>query len=204
MKKQVTSLKTSKKLKELGVEQSAYWSWYTNADNAELIHNPDGYRSMEAKTFDAFTASELAEMLPKYIHKGENKYYFLSVSTSGESWEATYNWHDANLIHVENVSLVEALAEALIRLKNDETLNLKNMTTDLSAELDKIYDSEINVEISSFWDAGFTIRIGDECNGYLGSSSCLSVAELVPNLRSLICELLPNSDYAKNLTNKNG
>jgi hypothetical protein len=30
----------------------------------------------------------------------------------------------------------------------------------------RLYDSEINCEISSFWDGGFTVKIGDEMNGF--------------------------------------
>jgi hypothetical protein len=38
----------------------------------------------------------------------------------------------------------------------------------LEGELQKIYDSEINVEISWFWDSGITIKLGDPMNGYRG------------------------------------
>jgi hypothetical protein len=31
----------------------------------------------------------------------------------------------------------------------------------------RIYDSEINVRISWFWDCGFEVRLGDEINGFL-------------------------------------
>ena len=36
---------------------------------------------------------------------------------------------------------------------------------DLAAELQKIYDSEINVEISWLWDGGIEVRLGDHLNG---------------------------------------
>ena len=32
---------------------------------------------------------------------------------------------------------------------------------DLPAELQKIYDSEINVEVSWLWDGGIEVRLGD-------------------------------------------
>jgi hypothetical protein len=32
---------------------------------------------------------------------------------------------------------------------------------DLAVELQKIYDSEINVEIGWFWDGGIEVRLGD-------------------------------------------
>jgi hypothetical protein len=38
---------------------------------------------------------------------------------------------------------------------------------DLAAELQKIYDSEINVRISWLWDCGIDVWLGDEVNGYV-------------------------------------
>ena len=32
--------------------------------------------------------------------------------------------------------------------------------------LQRLYDSEINIELSSFWDSGYTWRLGDPANGY--------------------------------------
>jgi len=37
---------------------------------------------------------------------------------------------------------------------------------DLAVELQKIYDSEINISIGWFWDGGITLRLGDEMNGF--------------------------------------
>ncbi len=76
---QVTSLELSKRLKELGVSQNAYWTWYTNSDSAYLIHNEPGFRGFEEKSFDAFTVAELGEMLPK-IYASE---YHLCFSLLG-------------------------------------------------------------------------------------------------------------------------
>ena len=38
---------------------------------------------------------------------------------------------------------------------------------DLDTELQKIYDSEINISISWLWDDGIVVRLGDTINGYL-------------------------------------
>jgi hypothetical protein len=43
---------------------------------------------------------------------------------------------------------------------------------DLAAELQKIYDSEINLRIGWPWDGGIDVRLGDEMNGYLAESTC--------------------------------
>jgi len=37
---------------------------------------------------------------------------------------------------------------------------------ELEQELQKIYDSEINISIGWFWDGGITLRLGDEMNGF--------------------------------------
>jgi len=36
----------------------------------------------------------------------------------------------------------------------------------LAAELQKIYDSEINIRIGWLWDGGIEVRLGDEMNGF--------------------------------------
>ena len=73
LSEQCVSLDLAKKLKELGVPQNAYWSWYENAGKAHLIHNEGGWRTFENKTFDAFTSSELGELLPEEIHLPNEK-----------------------------------------------------------------------------------------------------------------------------------
>lgn len=39
-------------------------------------------------------------------------------------------------------------------------------TPSLQAALRTLYRHEINVQIASFWDAGYTVRLGDEDNGF--------------------------------------
>lgn len=36
----------------------------------------------------------------------------------------------------------------------------------MGEEQQEIYDSEINVSISWFWDGGIDVKLGDEMNGY--------------------------------------
>ena len=50
---------------------------------------------------------------------------------------------------------------------------------DLAIELQKIYDSEINLRIGWFWDGGIEIRLGDDINGYLAEETVSIVAEIV-------------------------
>jgi len=51
---------------------------------------------------------------------------------------------------------------------------------DLAAELQRIYDSEINAEITWFWDGGFTVRLGDKMNGFLAEEEVNALADILP------------------------
>jgi len=67
---------------------------------------------------------------------------------------------------------------------------------DLAIELQKIYDSEINVEIAWFWDGGIDVRLGDKMNGYLAEQSVKAASEIVPWLQEAIAHFYPSSEYA--------
>jgi len=73
-------------------------------------------------------------------------------------------------------------------------------TADLAVELQKIYESEINLQISWFWDSGIDIRLGDRANGYLAEETVSSVAEIVPWLQEAIAHFHPKSAYARSLS----
>jgi hypothetical protein len=61
----------------------------------------------------------------------------------------------------------------------------------LEAELQKMYDSEIHVEIGWLWDGGIDVRIGnDEVTGNVGT-----VAEVLPWLQEAIAKHYPESRY---------
>jgi hypothetical protein len=70
---------------------------------------------------------------------------------------------------------------------------------DLAEELQRIYDSEINVRISWLWDGGIDVRLGDDVNGYLAEETVQSIAEIVPWLQEAISHFYPVSPYAKSL-----
>jgi len=70
---------------------------------------------------------------------------------------------------------------------------------DLAFELQKIYDSEINLEIGWFWDCGIKIRLGDPMNGYLAEETVHSAFEIVPWLQEAIAHFYPESQYAEAL-----
>jgi hypothetical protein len=70
---------------------------------------------------------------------------------------------------------------------------------DLGVELQKIYDSEINISISWMWDGGVTLRLGDEIGGYLAEDTVEAVADAVPWFQEAIAHFYPTSDYARSL-----
>jgi hypothetical protein len=61
----------------------------------------------------------------------------------------------------------------------------------LEQELQKMYDSEIHVDIGWLWDGGINLSIGnDEANG-----NVKTVAEVLPWLEEAIARKLPESKY---------
>ena len=54
---------------------------------------------------------------------------------------------------------------------------INNIAPDLAIELQRIYDSEINVRIGWLWDGGIEVRLGDDMNGYLAEET-VTVGEI--------------------------
>ena len=40
------------------------------------------------------------------------------------------------------------------------------MPSDLVKALRQLYESETNIEIACFWDVGWTVKLGDQLNGF--------------------------------------
>lgn len=135
MEKHVTSLELSKKLKELGVPQNAYWCWYTNDGSSTLMHNPEGYRSMEDKTFDAFLSSELGEKLPNWVFtvkdESNNFYCYASAETYAEYHRANEDtspaWGDDDVIGDIADTEANARAKMLIYLIEQKLLDVNSL-----------------------------------------------------------------------------
>src|SRR4051794_25557426 len=70
---------------------------------------------------------------------------------------------------------------------------------DLAEELQKIYDSELNIRIGWLWDGGIEVRLGDEMNGFLAGETVPSTAEIIPWLQAAIARFYPESPYAATL-----
>ncbi len=60
-----------------------------------------------------------------------------------------------------------------------------------------LYDSEINFSIHTFWDAGFTVKIGDTINGFTDEMDCDNFIQCVDWLRQTVVKKYPKSEFAK-------
>ena len=61
----------------------------------------------------------------------------------------------------------------------------------MTEELQKLYDAEINFSISTFWDAGFTAKIGDEINGFVAQANFDTAEEAIAWVIEKAKELYP-------------
>jgi hypothetical protein len=63
--------------------------------------------------------------------------------------------------------------------------------------LQRLYDSEINVSVSSFYDDGFYVRLGDEMNGFHAEGRCNSWADVEEWLTAMARIHYPASTFAQ-------
>ena len=115
--KHVTSLEISKQLAEAGIMIESEYVWYTNGDNAHLLHTPDGMRPMASKTFSAPIATEILDVLPDGCEYGVN----LVKLMSGYGVELTsYKTMPYDRLEfIQDKNPCDALALLLIRLTKD-------------------------------------------------------------------------------------
>lgn len=60
-----------------------------------------------------------------------------------------------------------------------------------------LYYSEINFAVSSFWDGGFRVQLGDELNGFSADTTCRQWGEIEPWLTEQAIKHYPDSVFAK-------
>lgn len=62
-----------------------------------------------------------------------------------------------------------------------------------------LYDNEINFTISTFWDAGYTVKLGGELNGFIDSSTGLpTIDDAINELMTMAMRHYP--ELMKNLS----
>lgn len=72
---------------------------------------------------------------------------------------------------------------------------------DLISVLEDMYMSELNFTLSTFWDSGYTVELGDELNGFKEKSEMLcSFKEVACELIRMIKKHFPESDFSKKYT----
>ena len=67
----------------------------------------------------------------------------------------------------------------------------------LQRVLHDLYDSEINISISSDWDCGHCVQLGDMRNGFKVSSSFIDSPDVAKELIRMTVEHYPESDFSK-------
>jgi hypothetical protein len=67
----------------------------------------------------------------------------------------------------------------------------------LTQVLSELYESEINCSLSSFWDGGWFVKIGDESNGFLAEVNVGSLDDAALWLHDKARQFFPQSEYAK-------
>lgn len=71
------------------------------------------------------------------------------------------------------------------------------MKTDYYKELKLIQDSEINFEISCFWDSQWEFKLGDPMNGYIDNGAMDNLDDCINELIKSIHLHYPKSKYVK-------
>ena len=59
-----------------------------------------------------------------------------------------------------------------------------------------LYDSEINFELSTFWDGGFDWKLGDPMNGYSATGNARTLAEAIEEMKQAALHHYPESEFA--------
>jgi len=66
---------------------------------------------------------------------------------------------------------------------------------ELGTVIDALYASEINCSITSFWDGGIVVKLGDVMNGFKAERECATAAEAAEFLDHAAREHYPESCY---------
>ena len=66
--------------------------------------------------------------------------------------------------------------------------------------LQRLYNSEINIELSSFWDSGFDYKLGDTLNGFSEVPQKILSTSIINTIDAIAFAAVnqyPDSDFAK-------
>lgn len=112
LEQQVTSLELSKKLKELGLPQTAHFGHIAGCIMA--------FPETTLIDCSAFSVAELGEILPPYIFEAEHGHFhqLQSQKTEEGEWEVfyIYHWHETDHFIGEDVFQAETEADARAKM----------------------------------------------------------------------------------------
>ena len=60
----------------------------------------------------------------------------------------------------------------------------------------RLYESEINCSVTTFWSAGIDVKLDDEMNGFVAEKECKTASEAAEFLDRAAREKFPDSSYA--------
>ena len=132
---------------------------------------------------------------------------------SGYGWATQFDWHHRDTeAEPERVVFVEDDAELMatflldlgtIRKVEAERVR-KKCLSDAASVIPDLYTSEINFEVSTFFDGGYTWRLGDSFNGHPAEGEAATWLEVVEALRAAACEHFPDSVFASQYVRATG
>ena len=77
--------------------------------------------------------------------------------------------NDAKSVRAELDKFLERVKARAVVFPLNKEHKVVTKKADLLAVLEWLYENEINCEISSFWDAGWSFSLGDKVNGFIYS-----------------------------------
>lgn len=75
---------------------------------------------------------------------------------------------------------------------------------DIGIVLKRLYESEINFSISTFWDNGFDVRLGDPMNDFKSEANFRTLDECAEFLDREARIQFPDSAYARIVEHRTG
>ena len=126
---QVTNLKLSKRIDELGVKKDSVWWWrYETLQLKKDIEDKDGFP--RGRSIPAYTSDELGELLPAVF----NEKHYLYCEKLNDGWlinykseedDGTYIWSPRNeKLEITDKKLSDAMAKMLTYLLENNLITL--------------------------------------------------------------------------------
>lgn len=63
--------------------------------------------------------------------------------------------------------------------------------------MQEIYDNEVNISITTFWDGGYEVKLGDPMNGFVAERNVDRWDQVEPWLEAQMIKHFPDSEFAQ-------